>query len=105
MAATRGTLQGFQRDGRPQQDQRTALGHGYVTAQANTWQTFATITTWADGHGTFELRQHGKITKAFAWGDQAHASCPSCLDVPGKDGLGQPCKTCEGTGQIWAPTQ
>lgn len=102
MAATRGTVQGHQRDGRAQQEERSALGHGYTTAKANTWQTFATITTWADGHGSFELRQHGKLIKTFDWTDEAHTSCPSCLDVPGKDGLGRPCKTCDGTGQVAA---
>lgn len=26
--------------------------------------------------------------------------CPSCLDVPGRDGLGRTCKTCGGSGQV-----
>ncbi len=26
--------------------------------------------------------------------------CKSCLDVPGKDGLGKPCKTCGGSGYM-----
>lgn len=28
--------------------------------------------------------------------------CPSCLDVPGKDGLGRTCKTCGGSGEVKA---
>jgi hypothetical protein len=28
--------------------------------------------------------------------------CPSCLDVPGKDGLGRVCKRCKGSGEVSA---
>lgn len=38
----------------------TRLGSRYASAQANTWRTFATVTTWADGHVTVEIERDGK---------------------------------------------
>lgn len=37
---------------------------------------------------------------AFMRPPTADTSCPACLDVPGKDGLGRPCKRCLGTGFV-----
>lgn len=59
MAATRGTVQGFQRDGGSQQGQQSALGHGHVTAKAATWRTFAEVTVWKDGQVDIEVKRDG----------------------------------------------
>ena len=37
----------------------TRLGSKYAQAQANTWRTFATVTTWADGRVEFEVTRDG----------------------------------------------
>ena len=37
----------------------TRLGSRYAQAQANTWRTFATVTTWADGRVQFEVTRDG----------------------------------------------
>lgn len=73
MAATRGTVQGFQKDGRPQQSTLpSALGHGSVEATANTWRTFSDVYIRADGSGEFTLRRivpGGKreVLHSFTW--------------------------------------
>lgn len=38
----------------------TRLGSQYAEAQANTWRTFATVTTWADGRVTVHVERDGK---------------------------------------------
>ena len=54
MANTRGTVTG----GNANSDTGTAsrLGSRYITATADTWQTFARVTTWADGRVVVEIR-------------------------------------------------
>ena len=37
----------------------TRLGSRYASAQANTWRTFATVTTWADGRVSIEVERDG----------------------------------------------
>jgi hypothetical protein len=44
------------------------LGSKYAQAEANTWKTFTTVRTYADGSGWFEVRQNGVKIHEFAWG-------------------------------------
>jgi hypothetical protein len=53
VSATRGTVTGGNKSGETGTASR--LGSRYVTARANTWQTFATVTTWHDGRVTFTV--------------------------------------------------
>jgi hypothetical protein len=53
MASLRGTLSPDQSAG------VTRLGHRHLTARADTWNTFGTITLAKDGSGTVEIRQNG----------------------------------------------
>jgi hypothetical protein len=56
VAATRGTVTG----GNSSSETGTAsrLGSRYVTAHCDTFETFATLTTWADGRVRFDVRDH-----------------------------------------------
>ena len=68
MAATRGTVQGFQKDGRPQQHTiPSALGHGSVEARADTWKTFSFVTMRADGSGYFQVTRNGETLHHVSW--------------------------------------
>ena|SRR3990167_978472 len=44
----------------------TRLGSRYASAQANTWRTFATVTTWADGRVTVSIERDHKRIAALA---------------------------------------
>ena len=50
----------------------TRLGSKYAEAQANTWRTFATVTTFADGSGTFTLTRGG-ATLTVRWVSESEA--------------------------------
>lgn len=65
MAATIARAQGFQKDGSAKNSEATRLGHGYSTAKAATWRTFAEVTVWADGHGEVEVKRDGEILHTF----------------------------------------
>ncbi len=67
MAATRGTLQGYGRASQCQQGAKHSLGHGAMEARADTWQTFATVTINADGHGELIVKRHGKVIALATW--------------------------------------
>ena len=70
MAATRGSVQWFGKDGDPQSGQATRLGHGSVKAQADTWRTFTTCSIWADGSGYVEVTRNGKSLHRFEFGPE-----------------------------------
>ena len=70
MAATIARAQGFQKDGRAQQAQRTALGNGEALAQANTWRTFTVCSVNADGSGYIEVTRDGERLHFFAFGSE-----------------------------------
>lgn len=67
MANTIARAQGFSKDGAPKAGEATRLGSGYAVAQANTWRTFASVTTNADGSGEFTLKRDGVTVYRFAW--------------------------------------
>lgn len=46
------------------------------------------VHTWSPGDGVTRYRFFDRVR------------CQSCLDVPGKDGLGRPCKNCGGSGYL-----
>lgn len=60
------------------------------------------------GMSASSKKELGPVPKFLARGieymEQHAASrpvpCPLCQDVPGKDGLGRPCKGCEGNGMV-----
>jgi hypothetical protein len=54
MAALRGTIRG-------DRSQVTRLSHRQVTARADTWHTFASVTVSADGSGTVTVRQNDAL--------------------------------------------
>ncbi len=72
MSATYARAQGFQRDGRAQQGQRTAEGNGSAVASAATYETFATVEIRGDGAGAFTLKDGaGKVIDRLLWGPEA----------------------------------
>lgn len=62
MARTRATVRGGNNDSETGSASR--LGSRYVTATADTWDTFAELTTWADGRVTLQLRNADRQTLA-----------------------------------------
>lgn len=71
MAATRGTVQGFTKDGRAQNGQLSRLGHGEMIARADTWRTFATAHVFSDGSGYIEVKRDGTELHRFDFGPEA----------------------------------
>lgn len=51
--------QGYTRNG-PKAGEATRLGSEYVRAEANTWNTFATVTTNKDGLVTVVIKRNGR---------------------------------------------
>ena len=45
----------------------TRLGSKYAEAQANTWRTFASVTTFANGAGRFTLTRDGRTIASCTW--------------------------------------
>ncbi len=72
MSATYARAQGFQRDGSPQQGQRTAQGHGSAVASVATYETFATVAIHGDGAGEFTLKDGaGRTVYEHRWEKEA----------------------------------
>lgn len=46
------------------------LGSRAAEATAATWRTFATVTVYADGSGTVEIKRDGERLHAFAFGSE-----------------------------------
>ena len=68
----------------------TRLGSRYARAQANTWRTFASITTWADGRVTVSISRDGTQLATLRLGAESgvgvieFAPCiPWALDAAG----------------------
>lgn len=68
MAALRGTLE-------PDRTPVTRLSHRLITARADTWQTFATVTMHADGSGSFTVRNERGTLASVDWSAES-------VDVP-----------------------
>jgi hypothetical protein len=68
MAATIAKATGVDRTGRTKATHR--LGSHYSEATAATWRTFATVTVYADGSGTVDIRRDGATLHAFAFGSE-----------------------------------
>jgi hypothetical protein len=65
MAATRATAVGYGRNG--QVSTATRLGHASAVGRADTWRTFATAETHANGSGDFALRRDGQTIARVEW--------------------------------------
>ena len=70
MAATIARARGYSNNGTRQARETTRLGHRCAEAEANTWRTFAKVTTYADGSGTVQVTRNGSTLHAFAWGSE-----------------------------------
>lgn len=57
MAAVIGRTQGFTKDGNPKAGEATRLGSSYVRSEANTWRTFVSVVTDADGTVTIRIKR------------------------------------------------
>lgn len=59
-------------------------------------------TLWPEGYGCIGVRcpsnDHSNWDGDYTPHTGAQVHCRKCLDRPGFDGLGKPCKHCEGTG-------
>ena len=73
MAATIATARGAD-SSRVKETHR--LGSRYSTAEAATWRTFATVTVWADGSGTVEVKRDGATLHRFAFGSENVTEAP-----------------------------
>ena len=72
MAATIARARGFTKDGDPRSEEATRLGGGHAEAQVATFATFADTTIWADGSGSFTLKdKHGGKIYEHRWGPEA----------------------------------
>lgn len=65
MAATRGTVQGFQKNGNPKNGVASRLGHGSVGTSAATWRTFVYTTVYADGCVSVQVVRDNEVIHLY----------------------------------------
>ena len=70
MAATRGTVQGYRKNGSFQADKGSRLGNGAVLVTADTWKTFVNAEVNADGSGYIRVMRDGERIHQFAFGPE-----------------------------------
>jgi len=65
MAATIAKAIGYDKSGRVKETHR--LGSSHAVGQANTWRTYATVETNADGSGSVWVKRDGRIIHEHHW--------------------------------------
>ena len=70
MAATRGTVQGFQKGGNPKNGVASRLGHGSIKVSADTWRTFTRVTVFADGTTRITVTRDYQVIHHYSVGPE-----------------------------------
>lgn len=66
MAALRGTVQGYAKNGSTNRGEASRLGHGMLTTHAGTWRTFVDVEMHADGRTSVHVRRDDRVIHSYS---------------------------------------